>query len=156
MSFFSKIAGLEHTTMAWIEKTLTEIEGKAPAIENIIDTGIKYITPVLQIAASAAGDSAVASIIGSVSTEAQKDLTVASALVTDFGPTPTAASAFAAVQANLSALLTAGHVTSTKSVAAVTKAVGEVGAIATAVSTAATALGSAIAESTPSTVPASS
>jgi hypothetical protein len=140
MGFFSN---LEHTTMAWIEKTLAEIEGKAPKIASVIDAGIKYITPVLQIALNAAGEPAVAAIIGNVATQAQSDLAVASALVTDFGPTPTAASAFSAIQANLSSLLTAGHVTSTKSVAAVTKAVNEVGAIATAISTAATAIGSA-------------
>jgi hypothetical protein len=77
--------------------------------------------------------------------EAQTDLSVASALVADFGPTPTAASAFASVQTNLNGLLTAGHVKSTTAVAAVTKAVSEVGVIAQAVQTAASQIKAAAA-----------
>jgi hypothetical protein len=145
MGFFAEVEGLEHTTMAFIEKVLTDVEGKEPELAKIIDAGIKYITPALQIALSATGDPAAAAVVGSVAAQAEEDLSVASALVTDFGPTPTAASAFAAVQASLSSLLTAGHVTSTKSVTAVTKAVGEVGAIASAVQTAATAISAAAA-----------
>jgi hypothetical protein len=153
--FFTEVVGLEHTTMAWIEKTLAEVEGKAPGIEKIIDAGITYITPVLQIATNAAGDPALAAQIGAVSAQAKTDLAVASALVTDFGPTPTAASAFTAVQTNLGALLTAGHVKSAQSVAAVSKAMNEVGAIATAVQTAATAIGSAATQTGSSAAPAS-
>jgi hypothetical protein len=153
MSIFTKIEGVEHSTIVWLDGELLKIEGAEPKIASLVDTGLTYITPCLQIALSAVGDPAAAAIVGSVSVQAQKDLAVASALVTDFGPTPTAASAFAAVQTNLSALLTAGHVTSATSVAAVTKAVSEVGVLATAVSTAATAISGAVGTSGAASIP---
>jgi hypothetical protein len=95
---------------------------------------------VLTLALSAAGDGPAAAIVADAINQAHVDLHAASALVTDFGPTPTAASVFDAVKANLSALLTAGHVTSATSVAAVTKAVSEIGVLGAAVSTAASAV----------------
>ena len=139
-SLFLKVEGAEKSTVAWIEKELLKIEGEEPAIAKVVDTAITYITPVLQIALTATGDAAAAVVVGQVAAQAKVDLAVASALVTDFGPTPTAASAFSAVEANLSGLLTAGHVTSVVAVKAVTKAVSEVGVIASAVKTAATAI----------------
>jgi hypothetical protein len=149
MSIFTKIetkiVSAEHSTFAWIEKELTAIHGEAPAIEKVINAILKYVGPVLQIALVASGNPAAAAAAGLIITEAKTDLAVASALVTDFGPTPTAASAFTSVQTNLSGLLTAGHVTSTQSVAAVTKAVSEVGVIASAVQVAATAISAAAA-----------
>ena len=140
-----KFVTAEHSTVAWLETEITKIEGKAPAIEKVIDAGLKYVGLAAQVALDATGDPAAAAVVGSVVSEAQTDLAVASALVADFGPTPTAASDFAAVQTNLNGLLTAGHVTSATSVAAVTKAVSEVGVIATAVQTAATAIKAAAA-----------
>jgi hypothetical protein len=139
-TFFQKLEGFEKSTAAWIEKELTKIEEKEPTLARIIDVTITYVTPVLKLALAATGDPAAAAVVGAVAAQAQRDLTVASALVTDFGPTPTAATAFAAVSANLSGLLTAGHVKSTKAVAAVTKAVNEVGAIAAAVGAAASGI----------------
>ena len=135
-----KFVTAEHSTVAWLETTIAKIEGKAPAIEKVIDAGLKYVGLAAQIALTATGDPAAAAIVGDVVNEAQTDLAVASALVADFGPTPNAATAFAAVQTNLNGLLTAGHVKSTTAVAAVTKAVSEVGVIATAVQTAASAI----------------
>jgi hypothetical protein len=143
-SIFQKIEGAEKSTVAWIEKQLTAIEGKEPGIAKVIDTSLTYIAPVLQIALGATGDPAAALIVGQVATQAETDLKVASALVTDFGPTPTAATAFASVSTNLSGLLTAGHVKSATAVAAVTKAVSEVGVIVTAVQTAATAIAASV------------
>lgn len=143
MSFLSGIENAAHSTIAWLEKELTAIEKKAPTIERVIDAGLSYIAPVLEIALTSIGDGAAATVVSAVVAKAQSDLLVASALVTDFGPTPTASSIFASVKTNLSGLLTASQVTSAGSVAAVTKAVNEVGILATAVSTAATAIGAA-------------
>lgn len=140
MSIFSKIASAEHSTVAWLEKELAAFVQKAPAIEHVIDASLSYIGPVLSIALSATGEGAMVPIVNSVITQAQNDLKAASALVTDFGPTPTAASIFSAVEKNLGALLTAGHVTSTTSVAAVTKAVSEIGVLSAAVSAAVTGI----------------
>lgn len=138
MSIFSKIAAAEHSTVAWLEKELTLLEKKAPAIEKVIDVGLSYIGPVLQIALESIGDTAVAALVGKVISQAHSDLLVGSALVNDFGATPTAASIFESVKTNLSDLLTAGHVTSTVSVAAVNKAVNEIALLGTAISTAVT------------------
>jgi hypothetical protein len=145
MSIFSAIAAAEHSTVAWLEKELAALEGKAPTIERVIDAGLSYIGPVLQIGLAAVGEAPVAAAVGTVIAKAHSDLAAASALVTDFGATPTAASIFASVKTNLSSLLTAGQVTSTTAVAAVTKAVNEVGLLGSAVQTAATAIAAAAA-----------
>lgn len=139
-SIFKKLEGAEKSTAAWIEKELTKIEGAEPGVAKVVDATLTYVAPVLQIALGATGDPAAALIVGQVAAQAEMDLSVASALVTDFGPTPTAATAFASVATNLSGLLTAGHVKSVTAVAAVTKAVSEVGVLASAVQTAAAAL----------------
>ena len=143
MSIFTNITGAEHSTVAWLEKELTAFEKKAPTIEKVVDAGLSYVNPVLQIALDATGNAAAAAVVGNVVVEAQKDLAVASATITDFGATPTAVTIFGSVQANLSNLLTSGHVTSTTSVAAVTKAVSEVGILGAAVSVAATGIAAA-------------
>jgi hypothetical protein len=135
-SVFHGIAKAEHSTVAWLEKELAAFVGDAPKIEQVIDAGLSYVEPVLTLALDAVGDEAAANIVAKVIDEAQADLKAASALVTDFGPTPTAASIFAAVAENLQTLLTDGHVKSAQSVAAVTKAVTEVGVIGAAISTA--------------------
>lgn len=137
-SLIARIEGAEKSTVAWIAKKLTEIEGKEPAIAKVVDAALTYVVPVLKIALVATGDPAAAAVVGAVAAQAETDLSVASALVTDFGPTPTAATAFASVATNLSGLLAAGHVKSPTAVAAVTKAVSEVGVLAAAVQTAAT------------------
>lgn len=142
-SIFTGIAAAEHSTVAWLEKELAVFVKEAPAIEGVIDAGLSYVGPVLTIALDATGNEALATEAGKVIVQAQSDLKAASALVTDFGPTPTAASIFAAVEANLGALLTAGHVTNTTSVAAVTKAVTEVGVLGAAVSAAVAGIGKA-------------
>jgi hypothetical protein len=140
MSFISVIEGAEHSTVAWIEKELTVVEGKAPTIERVIDAGLTYVGPVLQIGLTAIGDAPEAALVGTVIAKAQVDLKAASALVTDFGPTPTASSMFSAVSNDLGSLLSAAQVKNTTTIATVTKAVSEVGILASAVKTAATAV----------------
>jgi hypothetical protein len=132
-SIFDKVVGAEKSTAAWIEKELGKFAQEEPTIAKVIDAVLTYVTPVLKIALLATGDPLAAIVVGKVAAQAEADLSVASALVTDFGPTPTAASAFAAVAKNLGGLLTAGHVTSTTAVAAVTKAVSEIGLLGSAV-----------------------
>lgn len=132
-SLLAKIEGAEKSTAAWIEKELAEVEGKAPTIERVIDATLGYVGPALQLGLDALGDAPAAVAVGVVVAKAQSDLAAASALVTDFGPNPTAASMFASVQTNLGALLTAGQITNKTTVATVTKAVTEVGVLASAV-----------------------
>ena len=136
MGFFSSIAGAEHTVAAFLERELTALEGKEPQIERVIDGSLKWAGPALQFALSASGNTVAAGIAGKVIAQAQADLKVGSALVYDFGPVPSAASIFTSVSTNLSGLLTAGHITSQKSIDAVKKVVGDVGALGTAVNTA--------------------
>lgn len=148
MSLFSKIAAAAKSTVLWLETQIVKLEKEVPTIERVVDAGLSYITPVLTIALTAVGDPAAAAIVSKVVAEAHNDLLAASALVTDFGPTPTAASIFNAVKENLAALLTAGHVTSATSVAAVSKAVSEIGLLGSAVQTAADNISAAAAAPT--------
>ena len=144
-SLFAKIVGLEHSTVAFIEKTLAEVEQKAPGIERVIDAGLEYIGPVLQIALAAEGQTVLAAEIGPVIAKAQNMLVATSATITDFGPTPTAASTFAAVAQNLAALLAAGQVKNPQTIGAITKAVSEIGTLGSAVKLAAARIAAAAA-----------
>jgi hypothetical protein len=135
-----KIIADEKSTAAWLEKEVTVIEGKAPTIEKVIDTTLTYVGPALTIALDALGETQLAADIAPLIVKAKTDLAVASALVTDLGPTPTAASAFADVVTNLSGVLTAVKVSNPTTIAAVTKAVTEVGVLGAAVATAAAAI----------------
>ena len=68
--------------------------------------------------------------IDTIVEEAVTDLNRASALVYDFGPSPTASSIFAAVQTNLAALETAGHVTNPATIAKVKLIINAIGTVA--------------------------
>jgi hypothetical protein len=135
-----KVIADEKSTAAWLEKEVTIIEGKAPTIEKVIDTTLTYVGPALTIALDALGETQLAADVTPLIIKAKTDLAVASALVTDLGPTPTAASAFADVATNLGGVLTAVKVSNPTTVAAVTKAVAEVGVLGAAVATAAAAI----------------
>ena len=102
-----------------------------------MDAGLEYIGPALQIGLGALGQTAAATEVGVIVAAAQIKLKAASALVTDFGPTPTAASAFATIKTDLASILTMVDVKNPQTVATVTKSVAEVGTLATAVQTAA-------------------
>ena len=143
ISFLHKVEGAEKSTVAYIEKTLTEVEGNAPAIERLVDASLSYIGPVLQIGLGALGQTALAADVGPIIAKAQGMLVAASATVTDFGATPTAGSAFTAVATNLSALLAAGQVKNPQTVATFTKAIAEIGTLGKAVQAAAAAISAA-------------
>lgn len=145
MKLFAELESAEHSTVVFLEKVITEIEGKAPAIEHTIDVSLTYVGPLLVAGLDAIGDPAVAALVAPIITKARTDLTVASALVTDLGPTPTASSAFADVATNLSGILTLAGVKNATTVAAVTKAVSEVGTLAVGVGVAASAIKAAAA-----------
>lgn len=144
-SVFHGIDKAAHSTVAWLEKQLAALVKAAPKIEHVIDAGLAYVGPVLELSLTTIGEGDAAAKVVDVVREAQGALNAASALVTDFGPSPTAASIFNSVQSNLKELLTAGHVTNTQSVAAVQKAVDEIGLIGAAVGEAATAISGAAA-----------
>jgi hypothetical protein len=136
MSFLTAI----HTFGAWAEKELAALVGKAPAIEQVAASVLKYAGPALQTVVTAEAGAPAGAIVGKAVADAQAGLTAASGLIYDFGATPTVASVVSSVQQNLSALLTAGHITNSNSVATVTKVTTELGSLATALtSTAPTA-----------------
>jgi hypothetical protein len=139
MGIFSGIENAEHTFAAWCEKELTALHNEAPKLEQIADTTLKYASGALKIAASVEANNPAIAKITSVLTTAQNSVTAASGLIADFGATPTAANMLSSVSSNLSELLAAAHISNPKSVAAVTKVVGETNALVAAVNLAASA-----------------
>lgn len=130
MSFLSTL----HTFGAWAEKELAALVGKAPAVEQVIASVLKYAGPALQTVVTAEAGASAGALVGKVIADAQAGLTAASGLIYDFGASPSLASVVSSVESNLSALLSAGHVTNSNSVATVTKVVTELGSLATALS----------------------
>ena len=132
-SIIKSIEGAEHTFLGWIAKEYAALYKNEPTIEQIVDTTINYAEPALIILLDAAGGSAAAPEVTSIITEVQADLKVVSALIYDFGPTPTAATIAEGVQNNLNSLLTAGHVKDPATVAKLQLIIKTVGALATAI-----------------------
>lgn len=132
MSIFSKIASAEHTFAAWAETELAKLFSEAPKLEQIAGTVLTYAGPALQTIVTADLGAPAGAIVGKVIQQAQSDLTAAGGLIYDFGASPSVASILNAVKANLGALLTAGHVTNTASVATVTKVTGELSTLVAA------------------------
>jgi hypothetical protein len=135
-TFETKFKNVEHSTCVWLEKEYVKLHDALPTIEKDVDAVLPYVSMLLQTVLEAMGQTAAATEAGVVLSQAQSDLSVASAVVADTGATLTASGAISAVQSNLSGLLTAAKVTDAKSVATVTKAASELGTLATAVSAA--------------------
>lgn len=131
MSFISTL----HTFGAWAEKELALLVGKAPAIEQTVASILKYAGPALQTVVTVEAGAPAGAIVGKVIGDAQAGLIAASGLIYDFGANPSVASVIGSVQTNLSALLSAGHVTNPNSVATVTKITTELGSLVTALTT---------------------
>ena len=125
MSIFSAIANAEHTFAAWAEKELAKVLGAAPTFLQISSAVLTYAGPILQTVLSAVGQSAAATEVASVITQAQSDILVVRAVVLDAGPVPSAQALLASVQTNLAGLLSANHVTDPVSVALVNKLLKE-------------------------------
>lgn len=125
MSIFSDIASAEHTFAAWCEKEWTALYNAAPKLEAVADMTLKYAAGALQIAASLESSNPAIATISKVLTTATNGITAASGLIADFGASPTVSSMLSSVSSDLSGLLSAAHITNPKSVAAVTKVVGE-------------------------------
>ena len=127
MSFLSALKGFG----GWVAKEWTKVFAAAPTIEAVADTVFKYVVPALQIILSAvAPEDAV--ILTPIFTEIQKDVSVASGLIFDFGATPTAAGMVAAIEKDLTDLLAAGHIKDAALVAKVQIVINTIGSLATA------------------------
>lgn len=121
MSIFTAL----HTFGAWVEKELAKLEKEAPAFEAIADATLKYVGPALSVIVGIVNPAA-GSIVSAVIADAQKDLLAASGLIHDFGASPTVQSILNSTSSNLSALLTAGHITDAATVAKVQRVVAEI------------------------------
>jgi hypothetical protein len=132
-NFFSGIVAAEHTFVAFFTKEMVKLGKDEPKISAVVSAGVKYATGCLDIALPLVGYGAVVPAANAISAQIQQDLVTVNSLVYDFGPTPTAATMFASIKANLSSLLTDAHVTNPTSAAAVNKAINEVGALGAAI-----------------------
>ena len=127
MSLLSALKGFG----GWVAKVWTKVVNEAPAIEHVADTVFSYVVPALQIVLGALDPEALA-IAGPIIKEIQKDVTVVSGIVFDFGASPTAANMVAAIEKDLSGLLEAGHIKDANLQAKIQLIVNTVGSLASA------------------------
>lgn len=126
MSFLSELKGFG----GWVAKVWTKVFNSTPQIEHVADVVFSYVVPALQIVLSAV-DPPAAVIVGPIIKEIQKDVTVVSGLIYDFGATPTAASMVAAIEKDLNDMLEAGHISNADLVAKIQLITKTVGTLAT-------------------------
>lgn len=129
MSIFDKLKDAEHTFAAWTQKELAKVLGEVPTFLQIADTTLSYAGPILQTVLAATGQSAAATEAGKIIAEAQQDVIVVRAVITDAGPVPSAAAMIQSIQDNLTGALAAGHITNPVSVALVNKLLKEFAAL---------------------------
>ena len=127
----SDIEGSEKTFVSFLVKEYAEFYKSEPTLIQTIDTTVSYTEDGLAIVLPLVpGAGTLVGPIDAIVEEAVTDLNRASALVYDFGPSPTAASIFAAVQANLAALETAGHITNPATIAKLKLIINAIGTVA--------------------------
>ena len=124
------IEGATKTFVSFLVKEYAAFYKKEPTLIQTIDTTVSYAEDGLAIVLPLAGAGALAGPIDAIVEEAVTDLNRASALVYDFGPSPNAASIFAAVQTNLSALETSSHITDPATIAKVKLIINAIGTVA--------------------------
>lgn len=127
MSFMDVLKGFG----GWVAKEWTKIFNATPKIEHIADTVFQYVVPALQIVLGVLAPEEAA-IAAPIIAEIQKDVTVASGLVYDFGANPTTSNIVAAIEGKLNDLLAAGHIKNADVVAKVQLITKTVGTLATA------------------------
>lgn len=81
-----------------------------PTLIKTVDTTVSYAEDGIDIVLGMSGNGLLTPEVNAIIEEAVTDLNQAAALVYDFGPSPKAASIFAAVQNNLAALEKDGHI----------------------------------------------
>lgn len=137
-SFLDKVKGVEHSFLAFWAREFAKFQKAEPKIQEVLDALAKYGIPALDIGlAAAGGPAAIGATAAGVIAEAQTGLTVASSLVNDFGPTPTAASVYSGIQSNLSSILALDQVKNPTTQKAITTVVNLVGSAAQGIAAAA-------------------
>jgi len=132
MSILDKLKGFG----GWVAKEWAKVYSAAPKIEQVADTVFKYVVPALQIILTSLAPEDAA-VVGPIFAEIQKDVSVASGIIFDFGATPTAGSLVSAIEKDLTDLLAAGHIKDQALVAKVQLVVNTVGSLASALAPAA-------------------
>ena len=120
----------EKSFVSFLVKEYTAFYKNEPTLIQTIDTTVSYAEDGLAIVLPLAGQGALVGPIDAIVEEAVTDLNRASALVYDFGPSPTAASIFASVQSNLATLETSAHVTNPVTIAKVKLIINAIGTVA--------------------------
>lgn len=139
-TFWQKVQSFEHSFLAWWGNAFAKFQQEAPKIQQGLDAVSQYAVPALNIAVAAAGGpAAIGSTAAQVIADAQSGLSVASSLVNDFGPTPTAATVYNGVAANLQSILALDGVKNPTTQNAITKVVGLAGQAAEGITAAAAA-----------------
>ena len=131
MSFLDTLKGFG----GWVAKQWTKIFNAVPQIEHIADGVFAYAVPAIQIIIGMV-DPPVAAIIAPILSEVQKDITVVSGLVYDFGASPTAANMVSAIEKDLNDLLTAGHIKDQAVIDKINLVIKTIGSLATALESA--------------------
>jgi DNA-binding FrmR family transcriptional regulator len=129
MSIFSKIASAAKTAVNWLEQEFTKIEGNIPAIETMIEVGVKYSVSVLKIVLSQVE---AASPAAKILSTAIQDLLTLSAVAFDAGAHPSLATEFQAIVNNLAGLESATGIKNATTLGTVQKVVSTISAIAAA------------------------
>ena len=124
-----------HTFASWAEGELAKLVKDEPKIEHVADTVLTYVGGAASIIAGIEGGTAASTAVSGVLTGIRTGVTALSGLITDFGPTPTAATLAASIAANANSLLTAGHVTNPVSLKAANGIITNLNALAQALTT---------------------
>jgi hypothetical protein len=124
MSFLSKV-----------EAEFKKLFGETPSILQKAQSAIAFAAPIIQLVV-AETDPKDAATVGNIIGSVKSDISTASAVITDaHGGTPdatalqTVGASLSAVNSNLSALLSAGHIKNTSTQAKITAIVGEFNAV---------------------------
>lgn len=127
MSFIDDLKGFG----GWVAKTWNKVFGNTKTLVQIADAVFAYAVPALNIILSLVAPEDLA-IVTPIITEVQKDLTVVSGLIFDFGANPTTVSMVNAIEKDLADLLAAGHIKDTALNAKIQGIVTTIGSLATA------------------------
>ena len=152
-TLFKDIENAEHSTCVFFEQEYAKLHAELPTIAAIADKVLPYASMMLQTVVSAEAGAPAGAAVGAALAKAQNVLDGTNAVIYDTGATPTAASAIASVQTNLTGILAAAQIKNPASVATVTKTIGELGTLSTAISNAVAAAAAPIDPAAPPAPP---
>ncbi len=130
MNWLKAIEDAAHTAAQWFLKTFQKAQQAAPTVQAIADRIFPWAKMVLDGVLLAEGSGAITPEANLIMDEINKDLDVACATIYDVGVTPTVSGFIKSVSANISGLVTAGHIKNPGNVALVTNVVNSLNAVA--------------------------